>query len=152
MCRTAGSVALVGLVVVACGTPGYAVSVRAAGLPRFDDALLTRLETEAKESGFAPSFTRRENDAFPDELVSWYSKVLSAKPHDTLSIGIFCEGIRNPPSSIEILVENRLRGMEEPVKHQIDALGDRFEAELSSAVGKEKVTVKRGPASIPIFY
>jgi hypothetical protein len=31
--------------------------------------------------------------------VSSYSKQLSDKPHDSISIDIFCQGIRNPPAS-----------------------------------------------------
>jgi hypothetical protein len=98
------------------------------------------------------SFERRETSAFPDQLVSSYSKQLSDKPHDSISIDIFCQGIRNPPASLLVVVQNKLRGMEQPVKDQIDALGDRFEEELSSAVGRDKVTVERKPASLPVFY
>jgi len=94
---------------------------------------------------------RKESTAFPDEYTSSYAKDLSDKHADFISIEIFFEGVRNPPGRIAVVVQNKLRGMEQPVKAQIDELGDRFDAELSSSVGKDKVTVEGRQTSLPLF-
>ncbi len=148
----AGKAALLGLFVAGCGTNGYVVRIEANGLARLERSVVTRLQDQAKGNGFAIISEGKESAAFPDEFTSSYSKKLSDQPHDQISIDIFYNGVGKPPGKIAIVVQNKLRGMEQPVKDQIDALGDEFVAALSGSVGTKNLSVERKPTSLPLFY
>ena len=110
---------------------------------------LTTVEGKTRERGFTSAWERRKNDpGFPGLIWSEYEKRLSDKSRDYIRVSV---QYYTPKKKIEVYVENRLRGMEQPVKSEIDALGDMYAAELAAVVGRENVTIDSGETSLPTF-
>jgi hypothetical protein len=122
-------------------TKGIAASER--------DALMNLLEQRARGSGFEPVTERRVHGAPWPGFTSSYVKVLSERWRDYTTIHIFYFASEG---SLTVDVENRLRGMEPPLKAELDALGDVFHAEMTGSIGAERVPIERARTSIPLLY
>ncbi len=150
MFRATSGVAASVALLLGCGTPGYSVRVEAKGIVPGEQHVLSNLENKAKaSSGFVTVFERKESKSFPGTLTSSYVKYLSDAWRDHIFISIH---YLTPEERIVLDIHCLLRGMEPPVKSEIDALGDMFIEELSREVGMERVLVKRERASIPLVY
>ncbi len=150
MSRTSNGVATGVALLLGCATPGYRVSIQAKGIGSGEQyALLHSLENKARSSGGVVTvFEGKESKSFPASLSSSYVKRLSEKWRDQILISIFYFAEKE---RVVVDVECGLRGMEPPVKAEIDALGDMFTEELSDRVGRGRVSVERGPWSIPVL-
>lgn len=123
-----------------CATPGYRVQVeaRAVSSSTAHDALAA-LERYANESGF--STVRDRYEGVPRGTFVWvYQKRLTNESGDWIEIALehFSHDER-----IVVFVENRVRGMDPPVKAEIDAVGDFCASKLSAFAGSEHVSVSR---------
>jgi hypothetical protein len=125
---------------VGCGTPGYRVHVEARPVsPSTANDTLAVLGRYANESGF--STVRDKYEGVPKGTFVWvYQKRLSNESGDWIEIVLehFSGNDR-----IVVFVENRVRGMDAPVKAEIEAVGDFCASELSAVAGSEHVSVSR---------
>ena len=151
MSRLGSWIAASAALLLGCATPGYRVHIEVRAVDQVQQQeLMGTLENTAKASGLVPVSERKEiREHFPGVFTSSYAKVLSQRRHDYNSITIeqFVAERR-----VTVDVANALRGMEPPLKAELDALGDVFVAQIAAIVGKEGLSVERGPTSIPLFY
>ena len=130
---------------IACAT-GYEVRLHATRIEQVDPTLAAQLGDIARAKGLVARMVEHRNINAPDfSLTSHYSKELSPKPHDAIRIDVIYSDERSASQSIHVFIENRVSGMEPPVKREIDALGDACYDLLARAVGRDKVSVEKGP-------
>lgn len=147
---TNGLVAAALGVLLGCATRGYYVQVRAKPIPDADrDRTLGAVERQTRERGFVAAFERRSDAAsFPGAVFSSYQKRRSDGPSDRTEVHI---EFHAPEKRILVDIENRFKGMDAPVKAEIDALGEAYAAELASVAGREGVAVSSGERSFFVF-
>lgn len=133
-------------------TPGYRVTVEAVNLAQIEPQLVSRLQGTARASGFRAVYEgmeQKQTSVSPERVASIYEKTLSQKRGDYIDIQVY---IFEQEKRVVVEVACLLRGQEEPVKTEIDRLGDLFVEELARSEGKDKVFVKREPAHFPFVF
>jgi len=148
MCRITSTLLLAfGVFAVACSTSGYSVDVRGAFAPPGPD-LVDQLKAIAKRNEFTAIQDGRESAACAGEFVSEYWKALSDAPHDRIIIAMFVSDSEKCGKHVNVTIYHELRGMQEPVKSQIESLGNEFYEALSTSGGAARVTVERTPLKL----
>jgi uncharacterized protein YqeY len=138
------------LLLIGC-TPGYSVRLDTSGLQQLDPMLVGQLEDVARSNGLVASMVAHRNDR-DRTLTSAYRKELSAKRHDAIQMSVIYSDQQSSEQSLTVFIDNRLRGMEPAVKSQIDALADDCYEVLVKALGRNRLTIERGPASLPVAW
>jgi hypothetical protein len=126
---------------VGCATPGYRVEVEARAVsPSSANDALPALGRYANKSGFSTVRDKYEGAHLKGVFVWEYQKRLSNESGDWIEVALehFSREDR-----IVCIVENRVRGMDAPVKAEIDAVGDFCASKLSAVAGSEHVSISR---------
>jgi hypothetical protein len=110
---------------------------------------LDQLEQEIVSRGFTALMKNEENRSYPYGFTSSYYKTLSKERRDYIYVNVWYSAPGRPSPSISITVAHTVRGMDPPVKDQIDSLGEKLFDKLVETIGKSRVTIERRPIRTP---